>query len=371
MAQRIFGTIETLPSGRYRAKYAGPDGKRHSAPTTFIRKSDASGWLATQEAAIIAGKWKPPSALKAVGRLTLADYAEKWLQQRDLRPKTRYDYAKLLDRQILPGLGGAPLAGLTADNVRDWYASLDRATPTLRAHAYSLLRTILATAVAERKIDFNPCVIPGAGTARRARAVRLAAPEEVDTLVEAIPEKYRALVLLGEWCGLRSGELRELRRKDIVLKKGRAVVRVERQVSYTPDDGYVVGPPKTGAGVRDVSVPPHVIPAIRHHLDKFVALDSDALLFPADHGGHLATSTVWRHYNKGRTAAGREDLRLHDLRHDAAVLAAREGATLAELMGRLGHSTPSAAMRYQHVAQGRDQLIAEALSRRAEGKPTL
>jgi hypothetical protein len=78
----------------------------------------------------------------------------------------------------------------------------------------------------------------------------------------------------------------------------------------------------------------------------------DALLFPADHGGNLATSTLNRHWHKAREAAGRPDLRWHDLRHTGAVLAAQTGATLAELMGRLGHSTPQAALRYQHAAQG-------------------
>jgi integrase len=94
---------------------------------------------------------------------------------------------------------------------------------------------------------------------------------------------------------------------------------------------------------------------------------SASLLFPAHHGGHLAPSTLYRHFYKARDAAGRPDLRFHDLRHSGAVLAALSGATLAELMARLGHSTPAAAMRYQHAAQGRDQLIAEALSKIALG----
>ena len=63
------------------------------------------------------------------------------------------------------------------------------------------------------------------------------------------------------------------------------------------------------------------------------------------------------------TRPGREDLRWHDLRHSGAVLAAATGASLAELMARLGHSTPQAALRYQHVAQGRDKQIAALLSK--------
>ena len=61
-------------------------------------------------------------------------------------------------------------------------------------------------------------------------------------------------------------------------------------------------------------------------------------MFPADNGGHLQPSTLYRHWYKARAAAGRPDLRLHDLRHSGAVLAAATGASLAELMARLGHS---------------------------------
>jgi integrase len=102
-----------------------------------------------------------------------------------------------------------------------------------------------------------------------------------------------------------------------------------------------------------------------------VVATADALLFAAQSGGHLQPSTLYRHFYKARTAAGREDLRWHDLRHSGAVLAAQTGATLAELMARLGHSTPAAAMRYQHQAQGRDQVIAAALSAMATAKPVV
>jgi len=77
-------------------------------------------------------------------------------------------------------------------------------------------------------------------------------------------------------------------------------------------------------------------------------------------------SALARHWYKGRAGIGRDDLRWHDLRHSGAVLAAATGASLAELMARLGHSTPAAAMRYQHAAAGRDREIAQLLSKLAE-----
>jgi integrase len=116
-----------------------------------------------------------------------------------------------------------------------------------------------------------------------------------------------------------------------------------------------------------VAVPPHLVPALRAHLDQFVGPNANALLFPADHGGHLAPATLYRHYYKARERVGRTDLRWHDLRHTGADLAAVTGATLADLMGRLGHSTPAAAMRYQHASQNRDKQLAAKLSKLAAG----
>jgi integrase len=170
------------------------------------------------------------------------------------------------------------------------------------------------------------------------------------------------MILLAAWCALRFGELTELRRKDIDVETG-GVIRVERGVVRT-DDGFKSTTPKSrSAGKRDVNIPPHLLPVLKAHLVDHVAPGPDALLFPAIGGGHLAPSTLYRRFYTARDAAGRPDLRFHDLRHSGAVLAASTGATLAELMARLGHSTPAAALRYQHAAQGADKRIAEALSK--------
>jgi integrase len=105
---------------------------------------------------------------------------------------------------------------------------------------------------------------------------------------------------------------------------------------------------------------------VREHLLQHAEPGRDGLLFPARNGGQLAPSSLYRVYYPARKAAGREDLAFHHLRHTGAVLAAQTGATLAELMARLGHSTPGAAMRYQHAAQERDVEIARRLSALAE-----
>ncbi|MFC5041990.1 tyrosine-type recombinase/integrase [Ornithinimicrobium kibberense] len=283
------------------------------------------------------------------------------MQQRELKPRTRDHYRSLLERHILPELGTVPLTRVTSELVREWYMQLDKSRPTLRAHAYGLLRTILGTAVTDGKISSNPCHIRGAGSTERTKQIRPATLTELETITLAMPEKYRPMVLLSSWCALRFGELIELRTKDIDLRDG--VIHVRRGVVRTGGQ-VIVGTPKSAAGSRDVAIPPHLIPVVHDHIERHARGGRDALLFPAADGrSHLAPSTLYRVFYRAREAAGRPDLRWHDLRHTGAVLAAQTGATLAELMARLGHSTPQAALRYQHAAQGRDAQIAQALSR--------
>ncbi|MGV0796054.1 tyrosine-type recombinase/integrase [Mycolicibacterium elephantis] len=372
-----FGSVETERSGRYRARYYGPDGRRYKAPTLFLTKKDARAWLALQHADIVRKIWEPPTAAPSPRRkLTLAAYAEQWLAHRDLKDRTREHYRKLLDAQILPPLGALPLTSITADDVRRWHSAMGNETPTLRAHAYGLLRTIMGTAASDGRIPANPCVIRGAGNAKRVHKIRPASLDEIEAIAAAMPKRHRVMVLLAAWCALRFGELTELRRRDVVIGQDEpdspdgeperwGILRVERAVVRT-DDGFQVTTPKSEAGIRDVAIPPHLLPVLEDHLEQFVADQPDSLLFPAAHGGHLAPATLYRRFYTARAKANRSDLRWHDLRHSGAVLAAATGATLAELMARLGHSTPAAAMRYQHAAQGRDRQIAELLSKLAQ-----
>lgn len=355
--KRSFGGIRKLPSGRYQANYTGPDTRLYKAPSTFDTREDAEAWLTDVRRQISRGEWTAKRTTKKV--LTLADYSDMWLEGRTLKPRTRSHYRSLLDQHILPTFGDSPLRAIDADDVRDWWVTMGSDRPTLRAHAYGLLRTILAGAVQDRLMDHNPCHIRGAGNSTRIHKIKPATLEELEQIVTAMPERYRVMTLLAAWCAMRFGELAELRRKDVsiagqTIHLRRAVVRAGGEV--------VVGTPKSAAGTRDIAIPPHLMPAVKEHLKKHVEPDRDALLFPAAGGGHLATSTLYRVFYPAREAAGRSDLRWHDLRHSGAVLAAQAGATLAELMGRLGHSTPGAALRYQHAAQARDVEIAKRLS---------
>jgi integrase len=360
--RRGFGRIRQERSGRYSAAYIGPDGKLHHAPRTYAQESDAEGWLAGERRKIDLGTW---GAVERSDGITLRAYADRWIEQRQLRPRTRVHYRSMLDRLILPDLGDTKIVRLTPAKIRAWHAELGNDHATRNAHAYALLHAICATAVQDEVLDANPCRIRAAMQTKRKRDVDVLTPAEVDKLAAKMPANLRASVVLAAWCGLRWGETSELRRKDISADC--ATLHVRRAVTYRGGKFYV-GEPKTAAGVRDVAVPPHIRPMLKAHLKNHVGRAADSLLFADDDGTHLRADRYRTHWEKARAAIGKPTLRVHDLRHVGAVLAAQSGATTAELMHRLGHTTPQMALRYQHVAEGRDAEIAERLSKLVAGQ---
>jgi integrase len=365
-SKRTFANITQLPSKRWQVKYTGPDGIRRYAPHTFDTKLTAEAFVVATRRKIDKDQWDATD-LDPREHVTFGVYAARWLANRQvsgrpIKARTREHYSAILDDHLLPTFGNRQLAAIKPKDIRTWYEVTLVDRPTMRSHTYSLLRTIMASAVNDELIDANPCRIVGAGRARRVHKIRPASIEELAVLTAEMPERLQLMVTLASWCALRFGETVELRRGDIDLSD--EVIRIRRAAVRTKG-AYTISTPKSDAGLRDVAIPPHIIPAIEQHLAKHVDKGRDSLIFPADNGGHLQPSTLYRHWYRARDKAGRKDLRWHDLRHSGAVLAAATGASLAELMGRLGHSTPAAALRYQHVAQGRDKQIAALLSKLA------
>jgi len=370
--RRGFGSIRKLPSKRYQASYVGPDNARHPAPFTFTAAGDAEAWLNQERLVVEAGDWISPAdraAAEADARafaeratLTIGDFAQGWIADLDLRPATSRDYNSLLANHILPTLGEVPINQLTRAEVRRWWASLDSSRPRARSKAFQLLHNVMGGAVDLELIDSNPVVLPSRTRIRTMRRKRIEplTIAQLNMLADAMPKRLRVAVLLGCWCALRYGELSELRRRDIDLVAG--TVTVSRAVVKV-NGGYIVGEPKTAAGIRTVHIPAALLPELKQHLKKYAAWGPDGLLFPSSNGGHLHSSSFARAFSKAAAAAGRPDATPHTLRHTGASLATSAGATTADVMARLGHTTPGMAMVYQHSLDGADKGVARRLSR--------
>ena len=355
---RGWGHIRKLPSGRFQASYIGPDRHRHTAPITYSNRPRAEGWLADERKLIELDAWTSPAdraAARAAAALTLTEFASKWIAERNVKHRTKLMYEGLLRQHIDGGIGKLALTAVTPERVRTWFADLGTEHVRRNSHAYGLLHAVMATAVTDGLIAANPCAIKRAMNPQRKREpVILDVPELAD-LADRVPERYKALILISAWCGLRWGEVIELRRKDIdvdVLFVGRGA---------THQGGCHVDTPKSGKP-RAVVIPPHIRADLKHHLDTFTAKDAEAQVFPAQRGGcHLNDSVFRKAIAKPLNDIGRGNLRIHDLRHFSGTVTAQV-ATLAENMARMGHSTVRASLIYQGTVSGRDAQVAAALS---------
>ena len=161
--RRRFGRVRQLPSGRWQARYPGPDGKLRAAPYTFERERDADRWLGEVETDMSRGDWSDPDAAK----IPLGVYAKAWVEERPrLGVRTVELYSGLLRNHIDPYIGHVVLSELSPARVRRWRKELiDANTGAVTvAKAYRFLRAVLNTAVQDRLLKLNPCNIP-----RRAR----------------------------------------------------------------------------------------------------------------------------------------------------------------------------------------------------------
>jgi len=365
--RRHFGNVRRLGSGRYQASY-WHEGLRHTAPNTFTAKADALAYLSVMETNLLRGEWIDPKA----GRETFGAYGKRWLAHRpDLRPSTRELYEALWRKWLEPAFNDVPLAAMTPERWRTWYVEQITQHPgsTRPGKAYRLARSMLNTAVEDGRIKVNPCHVKGAGS-EQAPERPIAMPDEVAKLAKAIDPKYQAMVLLGAYCSLRFGELAGLRRKRIDLLH--RTITVEEQAVDLADGRIVFGPPKTSAGRRTVAFPAELVPIIADHLASYVAPEPDALVFTSPEGCPLRRGKFRHRWGAACRKVGVEGLRFHDLRGSGATWAAHAGATVRELMDRLGHSTPEIALRYQHATRERDRAIADklgALLRGAEAQP--
>lgn len=360
--RRRFGNVRQLPSGRFQARYLGPDGIERKAPHTFETERQAGQWLTIVESEIIKGDWTAPEA----GEVLLDEYGKKWIAERKLQPRSRENYQDLFKLHIRPHLGTLALGAIRPQTIRSWRKKLlDGGTPEPQAvKAYSLLRAILNTAMKEDEIiRQNPCRIKGYDRYHTPERP-VATVTQVYKLAEAMPPRFEALVLVAAFSGLRWGELAALRRCDVDLDA--SVIRVPRKLAALRSR-MEFGPPKSEAGIRSVTLPAAAVDALRLHLKEHVGDDVQELVFTGEkgallRGGNFGRAVKWKATVK---AVGLPDgFHFHDLRHTGNNLAASTGASTRDLMHRMGHASMRAALIYQHATSERDREIATGMDAR-------
>ncbi|KJK55429.1 tyrosine-type recombinase/integrase [Saccharothrix sp. ST-888] len=354
--RRRWGSVRKLPSGRFQARYPGPDGALRNADETFETKGDAEAWLVETEADIRRGEWRDPNA----GAVNFLLYATAWIDERDLAPLTEELYRRLLRLHIAPTFGESDVKDITAPQVRSWRAALRaRGIKTTAAKSYRLLKSIMETAVDDELIRRNPCRIKGGGKEKAAERPH-ATIEQVLQLAELMGPRWQLMVFIAAFMALRPEEQAELRCRDVDLEKG--VVWIRRAAPELCTGERAVGDPKTEAGKRALRIPTELLPEFERHLRWYAQEGDDGLLFIGERGAPFRRSTFGRKWRKARAKLGMDGFRFYDLRHTGNVLAASTGASLRDLMAFMGHNSPRAALIYQHATEEQQTKIANGIS---------
>lgn len=364
-------------------------GKRHLVGD-YTSLADAKAALAIAKADVVRGVYKSPEVLKAEREaekareaaalavanaleekgLTVSAWADKWLDQ--LIETGRSDgtlrtYRSTLSRHILPALGKKKLGGVSQDDVDLLLRS--RKTPAVRTNVSRVLRFLYLAAVdrGEGGLTAVPfrLHVPKPQVARGLDSSKVATPEQVHALAEALPERLSLAAYLAAIMSLRLGEVLGLQRGDFegLDSPGLAVLHIRRQWnSKAYGGGAAYSAPKAGSeGV--LAVPEELAAQVRAHLERWVDGKKTSPLFPslADSSRPLSQTRFDEEWRAARVKAGMPTFRFHDLRHTGLTLYAQAGATLSEIMARGRHKHPEVAVRYQHATLERDRANAAVL----------
>ncbi|QPP07567.1 tyrosine-type recombinase/integrase [Streptomyces bathyalis] len=354
-SRRNFGRIRKLPSGRYQARYPGPDGILRPADRTFATTTDADRWLNKKRIEIEEGRWLDP----AEGQTTVRDWAARWLAavSPQLKHKTQASYRSLINSQINPALGDRELSSLRPITITEWVATMRTKglSPSRIRQAYRVLAQITASAVDNDLIAQTPC--RGVRLPRMPQTEpHILTPLEASRIVRNAAKPHDLLIALLAFAGLRVGEAFALRRADVDVPGCGLLV----DENLAEANGALVFDTPKSHQKRRLRLAPSLVKRIGVYLEALPGGD-DTLLFTTSTGLPLRYNQ-WRKafFDPAVTAAGLSDVTPHDLRASHGTwVADRHGVMTAA--HRLGHSNASVTTRhYARPVAGRDEQVAEA-----------
>ena len=325
-------SIDKRPDGRYRARWreypGGPQKTRQ-----FSRKGDADRFLDAIRGDLAYGVYVDPAG----GRTLFQDYAEQWRAAQVHRASTSAQLETYLRLHAYPSLGRRPLGAVRRSEVQAWVKKLTGVlAPGSVELVYRWVSTIFKAAVGDRLIAASPCVRIALPKRNDSEVVPLSV-SELEALVAAVPDRYRALIVLGAGMGLRQGECFGLTvdRVDFLRRQ----VRVDRQLLGARAGIPEFGPPKSKAGFRTVPMPEVVNSTLAEHLARYRP-GRFGLVFTNSLGDPMRRSPAGEMWRRARVRSGvPEWATFHDLRHFYASLLIGRGCSVKAVQRRLGHQS--------------------------------
>jgi integrase len=296
---------------------------------SFARVEDAKAFGARAD--------QQPPAGTADGTVSLGDYIERMIRDDwNLRGSTRYGYHCTLERHIARGIGRRPIAEISTQELRGFFASLNLGMAG-KAGVYRLLAKAFNQAVGEGVLDRSPLKSIPRPKAVRREIVPLV-PAQIDALACRADPRYRAAILLAAWAGLRAGEVGGLRVQDVDVS--RRSLRITQAVR-TEGGRRMLGEVKTPSGRRTVAIPEFLATELKRHMDRFSPM-SDGRIFSTDVGGLVCHVVLLKRLHSAARRAGIVPApRFHDLRHSAAAIMIEQGAHPKLIQAQLGHANIS------------------------------
>jgi len=344
---------------RWQARYHDPDG--HERTRTFDRKQDAERFVATITADVLRGAYVDPAA----GKVTFAEFAERWLAAQTFAESSR-EAAELRLRLHASGhFGQRELRSIKPSVIQAWLRQLqqDLAASYVRT-IFTNVSAVFNAAVDDGLIATNPC---RAGSVKLPKQqVRTIEPwplEQVEAVIEALPTRYHALGAVAAGCGLRQGEAFGLRVRDIDFLRRR--VHVEQQVKIVRSKIVIDGP--KGGKTRAVPLPDAVAEELAQHLHSHAA-DSTDLVFTSRERNPINRNHfngyVWK---PALQKVGVEPSRsngMHALRPFYASVLIDAGESVRAVADYLGHSDPGFTLRvYAHLFPSSEDRARHAVDR--------
>ncbi len=327
-SRRRFGAVRKLPSGRWQARYLDHLGRRHTAPATFAKKSQADRWLASVETDLVRNDWWDPQQ----GQVLFSEWVGHYLATAShLRAATLVQKRRVLERRWLPPLGGLALGAISTTDVQTLVAEMAEslAPQTVRTE-YAVLASVVNAALDAGLLAKSPLPRrPNLPKVPRSTKARIGL-EELERLAAAIDARYAVLVWTVGLTGLRWSEVAGLRVRSLDFLARPPVVHV-----VETSTGKAT---KTDASDRSVPMPSQLVDRLAAHLaDEPRAADD--LVFTAPRGAPLRYNDFYlRQWRPATKAAGMDGLTIHALRHSAAGLWRAQGIHTQVIAKWLGHA---------------------------------
>jgi integrase len=312
----------------YEADFTDPLNGRQRRKTLVARNRTE----ARQAQADLLSKLGRGEAVAPTSR-TLADVSEEWLAQLSVKPRTHENYAMHFRVSINPILGRRKIQSITPQDVALLITHLRevrKLSGWTSAGALQALNGAMTHAVWMGLIASNPVAqLPRGKRPKRDQREehRFLSGSEIQTLIEAMPPSYRAVVYTAVWTGMRESENLGLVWGDIDLSA--AKIHLTAQLSRPTKDHPSERVPLKTNKARSIDIDPELVAYLRARREQQFALGfakpTDYVFCTLPDGKPINFRNLTKAFSKAADRAGlnpdgKRKLRFHDLRRTHASI---------------------------------------------------